>query len=83
MDTIRSFFARQGPVRPRDSRLLGGVCAGVGRRLGLTPAVSRLLFLLLLLVPGSQLLIYPVLWLAMPAEEHVTHPARAAAYPAA
>ena len=83
MDTIRSFFARQGLIRPSDRRIVGGVCAGVGRRFGLTPTVSRLLFMLLLLVPGSQLLIYPVLWFLMPDEQHVTYPARAASYPAA
>ena len=72
MTDIRSSFARRGLIRPRDRRILGGVCAGVGRRFGLTPGVSRLLFVLLLMViPGSQLLIYPVLWVLMPAGESV------------
>ena len=77
MDDIRAAFARQGLVRSQDRGILGGVCAGVGRRFGLTPWISRLLFVLLLMVvPGSQLLIYPVLWLLMPTEEstHVTSP---------
>jgi phage shock protein C len=82
MDKIRSSFARQGLIRPSDRRILGGVCAGVGHRLGLTPTVSRLLFMLLLLLPGSQLLVYPVLWILMPDEQDVTHPARVATYPA-
>ena len=70
MNDIRATFARQGLVRSSDSGILGGVCAGIGRRLGLTPWVARLLFLLLLMVvPGSQLLIYPVLWILMPAED--------------
>jgi phage shock protein C len=74
MNDIRSSLARQGLVRPRQ-RLIGGVCAGVGRRFGLTPWVTRLLFVLLLMVvPGSQLLIYPVLWVLMPAEERLTYP---------
>ena len=69
MDDIRSSFGRQGLYRTRDQRLLGGVCAGIGRRLGLRPWPARLLFVLvLLLVPGSQLLVYPVLWLLMPQE---------------
>lgn len=79
MNDIRSSFARHGFVRATDRRVLGGVCAGVGRRFGLTPWVSRLLFMLLLLVPGSQLLVYPVLWILMPDERHVTHPARGTA----
>jgi len=82
MTDIRSTLAHQGLVRPRDGRILGGVCAGIGRRFGLTPWVSRLLFVLLLMVvPGSQLLIYPVLWILMPAEETMTSPASTAAHP--
>ena len=84
MTDIRSSFARQGLIRPRDGKLLGGVCAGVGRRLGLTPWTTRLLFVLVLMVlPGSQLLVYPVLWILMPTEETVTHAAPPAAYSAA
>ncbi len=72
MDDIRSAFARQGLVRSSDTGILGGVCAGIGRRLGLTPWISRLLFVVLLMVvPGSQLLIYPVLWFLMPADDSV------------
>jgi phage shock protein C len=62
--------AQHGLVRPRDGRVLGGVCAGVGRRFGLSPWIARLLFVLLLMVlPGSQLLVYPLLWILMPSEE--------------
>jgi phage shock protein C len=72
MDDIRSAFARQGLVRSSDSGILGGVCAGVGRRIGLTPWLARLLFVVLLMVlPGSQLLVYPVLWFLMPADDSV------------
>jgi phage shock protein C len=72
MNDIRQSFARQGLVRPRDGRFLGGVCAGLGRRFGLTPWLARLLFVLLLMViPGSQILIYPILWILMPSEETV------------
>ena len=84
MTDIRSSFAHQGLIRPRDGRVLGGVCAGVGRRFGLTPWISRLLFVLLLMVvPGSQLLIYPVLWILMPDEENLTDPASDEPYPTA
>ena len=72
MNDIHQSFAQQGLVRPRDGRVLGGVCAGLGRRFGITPWVARLLFVLLLMViPGSQILIYPILWILMPAEETV------------
>jgi phage shock protein PspC (stress-responsive transcriptional regulator) len=71
MNDIRSSLARKGLVRSRQ-RVIGGVCAGLGRRLGLTPWVTRLLFVLLLMVvPGSQILVYPVLWILMPDESRV------------
>ncbi|TWF80276.1 phage shock protein C (PspC) family protein [Pseudonocardia hierapolitana] len=45
------------------------MCAGLGRRIGLDPWPARLLFVgILLIVPGSQLLIYPILWILMPNE---------------
>ena len=72
MDNFRASLARQGLVRSTDRAVLGGVCAGVGRRLGLTPWKTRLLFLVtLIVVPGSQLLVYPALWFLMPNEDSV------------
>ena len=84
MNDIRQSFVQQGLVRPADSRVLGGVCAGLGRRFGLAPWTARLLFVLLLIaIPGSQLLIYPVLWILMPSEESVGyHPPRTTPTPA-
>jgi phage shock protein C len=74
MNDIHQSFAQQGLVRPRDGRVLGGVVAGLGRRFGITPWTARLLFVLLLMViPGSQLLVYPLLWILMPAEESVAY----------
>ncbi len=72
MNDIRQSFAQQGLVRPSQDRVLGGVCAGLGRRFGVGPWTARLLFVLLLMViPGSQILIYPLLWILMPSEEMV------------
>ncbi|HEY7723032.1 MAG TPA: PspC domain-containing protein [Pedococcus sp.] len=69
MSQIKTSFANQGLVRPRQGRVLGGVCAGLGRRFGLSPWTARLLFVvILMLLPGSQLIIYPVLWILMPSE---------------
>lgn len=70
MDDIRRSFAHQGLIRPRDGRILGGVFAGLGRRFGLEPWPARFVFILLLLiVPGSQILLYPLLWVLMPSED--------------
>jgi phage shock protein C len=82
MNDVRASFANQGLIRPRDGRILGGVCAGLGRRFGLTPWIARLLFVLILMViPGSQLLIYPVLWILMPSEETLTYSGPTAPHP--
>ena len=72
MNEIHARFANEGLVRPRDGRVLAGVVAGLGRRFGIDPWPARLLFVLILLIlPGSQLLIYPVLWILMPNEAPV------------
>ncbi|MFD1505231.1 PspC domain-containing protein [Georgenia yuyongxinii] len=69
MTDVRTNFRRQGLVRPRDTRVIAGVCAGLGRRFGLGPWVTRLLFVLLLMVlPGSQFIVYFILWVLMPNE---------------
>jgi phage shock protein C len=84
MTDIRQNFAQQGLYRPRDERVLGGVCAGLGRRFGIAPWPARLLFVLLLMViPGSQILIYPILWILMPSEETTTESPYTSPYPAA
>ncbi len=75
METVQGSMRRGGLVRPRDGRVLGGVCAGLGRRFGLDPWAARLLFVLILFViPGSQILIYPILWILMPSEKVLPAP---------
>jgi phage shock protein C len=69
MTSIHDLFRAHGLVRVRDGRVLGGVIAGLGRRVGLDPWPARLLFILaLLVIPGSQILLYPILWILMPLE---------------
>ena len=69
MNEIHARFANEGLGRPRDGRVLAGVVAGLGRRFGIDPWPARLLFvLILLIIPGSQILIYPLLWILMPRE---------------
>ncbi len=70
MSDVRSGFRRQGLVRPRQGRLIAGVCAGLGRRFGIGPWLARLLFIVILMViPGSQIIVYPILWILMPNED--------------
>lgn len=69
MNAVHTSMARQGLSRPRQGRILGGVCAGLARRFGLDPWLTRLLFVVtLFVIPGSQILVYPILWILMPSE---------------
>jgi len=72
MESIHAAFRREGFVRVNEGRVLGGVVAGLGRRYGIDPRRARLWFVLgLMLIPGSQLLVYPLLWMLMPPETAV------------
>jgi phage shock protein PspC (stress-responsive transcriptional regulator) len=76
MGSIHDGMQRNGLVRPVGGRVIGGVCAGLGRRFGIDPWPARLLFVLVLLVlPGSQLLVYPILWILMPSEDRLAYAA--------
>ncbi|WP_307873076.1 PspC domain-containing protein [Paractinoplanes ovalisporus] len=80
MNAVHDSMSRQGLTRPREGRLLAGVCAGLARRFGIDPWLARLLFVVILLaIPGSQILVYPILWIVMPSEK----PAFVSAYPPA
>ena len=73
MDTVYDSMRRHGLMRPTQGRVLGGVIAGLGRRFGIEPWPARLLFaLILMVVPGSQILIYPVLWILMPSQTTIS-----------
>jgi phage shock protein PspC (stress-responsive transcriptional regulator) len=54
-------------VRPQ-RRIIAGVCAGLARRFGVSPTLVRVLFVLSLLLPGPQILVYVALWVIMPSE---------------
>ncbi|GAA2423552.1 PspC domain-containing protein [Actinomadura vinacea] len=58
-----------GIHRPRDGRMIAGVCAGLARRFGTTPTTVRLLALLSCLLPGPQFVAYIVLWVMLPNED--------------
>ena len=55
-------------VRPKDDRMIAGVAAGLADRFGMSHGLMRLLFVLSLILPGPQILIYIVLWVIMPEE---------------
>jgi phage shock protein PspC (stress-responsive transcriptional regulator) len=54
----------------RDTRnaVLGGVCAGIARRYGLSTTTLRVAFVVSCVLPGPQFLAYVLLWVILPAD---------------
>ncbi|WP_406862717.1 PspC domain-containing protein [Streptomyces sp. HUAS MG47] len=59
-------------VRPREGRMIGGVCAGLARRFGMSATTMRVIFLVSCLLPGPQFLIYLALWVFLPEEKNTS-----------
>lgn len=54
--------------RPLSGRVIAGVCAAIAARFGWSTTVVRLAFLLSIILPGPQVIIYIVLWILIPSE---------------
>ena len=55
-------------MRVEEGRMIAGVCAGLGRYLGMDPTIVRIIFVLLALFAMGGVLLYLILWLVMPME---------------
>lgn len=53
-------------TRPRNGRVVAGVCAAIGNRFGISPFLVRVVFLASMLLPGPQILIYLAGWILIP-----------------
>jgi len=72
MHEFQERLRQAGFERARTGRVFGGVVAGLGRRMGIDPWPARALFVIaLMLLPGSQLLVYPLLWILLPQEPEI------------
>lgn len=56
-------------VRPREGRMIGGVCAALARRFGTSANTMRVIFVVSCLLPGPQFLLYLALWVLLPGEK--------------
>lgn len=56
--------------RDLQNKVLGGVCSGLGNYFDLDPTFWRVLFFILFLFGCSGLLIYIILWIAMPSAQY-------------
>lgn len=52
-------------TRSQDKKL-AGVCGGLAEYLGIDPTIVRVIWLIAVLVYGSGLILYLILWLVMP-----------------
>ncbi len=74
MEFVNLFIVQKGHPnmaslsRPTNDRMIAGVCSGLGRRFGMPTNVVRLIFVLSMLLPGPQILIYIGGWLLIPNE---------------
>ncbi len=66
--------------RSRDSRMIAGVCGGLGDYFNLDPTLIRLIFVILALAAGGMtIILYPILWIVMPLAPLGAEPMAAAA----
>ncbi len=54
--------------RSRTDVMVGGVCSGLGKYLGIDPTLVRIFFVLLALASGAGVWIYLLLWVIVPRE---------------
>lgn len=66
MNELQKSVGRAGFSRPRNNRVIAGVCAGVARRFNLDLTLVRVIALLMIPLPVSALLVYVLAWLLMP-----------------
>ncbi len=55
-------------VRPRQGRVIAGVCVGLAQHFGWSVTLLRLIWLLLFLFAGAGGLAYIILWIVIPNE---------------
>ena len=54
--------------RSRKSRILAGVCGGLGDYFNIDPVIVRLLFVLFTVLGGAGILVYIIAWIIVPEE---------------
>ncbi|MFC2106925.1 PspC domain-containing protein [Bacteroidota bacterium] len=57
-----------GLYRSRNDSWIGGVAGGIAKSLNLDPIIIRILFIVFVVVWGSGVLLYVILWIAIPLE---------------
>ena len=61
--------ARRDIRRDRENGMVAGVCAGLGKRLGIDPLLLRIVFAATTLASGVGLVAYVLAWILLPAQD--------------
>lgn len=61
-----AYSQRRRLFRDPDNKVIAGVCSGLAAYFGVDTALVRVIFLLLFFVTGSSVVLYPILWIAVP-----------------
>jgi len=62
----RNNMSQSRLYRNTSSRVIGGVCSGLGNYLNIDPVVIRVIFVLLAIFGGGGIIIYILLWIFVP-----------------
>ncbi len=57
---------RRRLYRDGESRVLGGVCSGLGAYFNIDPVILRIIFVLVLFMGGASVPVYLILWIVVP-----------------
>jgi len=52
--------------RSRSSRVIAGVCGGIGEYFNIDPVIVRIIWVVVTLLGGAGLLAYIIAWIAIP-----------------
>jgi phage shock protein PspC (stress-responsive transcriptional regulator) len=66
--TYSSGPARGKLVRNADDKIIAGVCSGLANYFHIDPVIMRIIFVVLFFTGGSGLLVYLILWVAVPSQ---------------
>jgi signal transduction histidine kinase len=72
---------RTGLRRDVENRVVAGVCAGLGRRMGIDPVILRVAFVAAAAAGGFGILLYGLAWLLIPPERTGAAPAEGRVLP--
>jgi phage shock protein C len=64
--------AKKKLYRSETNKVLAGVCGGLGEYFDIDPTLVRIAFIVLTVLTGGGIIIYPLMWLLIPSESDVS-----------